>query len=165
MVGIVGYGVYIPRYRIKTEEIAGVWGEDGPAMASGLGVFEKSVPGPDEDVATISTEAARNAIVNEIYSTMKTQKADVDIRHITLLADAMTADGEVVSIGRHGLSGRKQSVLARAAFEETVKHLVNAAINGEEDKLNGIVENILIGQPVPLGTGLVKLRMKQGFNE
>ncbi len=62
MVGIVGYGVYIPRYRIKTEEIAGVWGEDGPAMASGLGVFEKSVPGPDEDVATISTEAARNAI-------------------------------------------------------------------------------------------------------
>lgn len=62
MVGIVGYGVYIPRYRIKAEEIASVWGEDGPAVAQGLGVFEKSVPGPDEDVATISTEAARNAI-------------------------------------------------------------------------------------------------------
>ncbi|MHA1925592.1 MAG: hydroxymethylglutaryl-CoA synthase [Candidatus Thorarchaeota archaeon] len=62
MVGIVGYGVYVPRYRIKTEEIASVWGEDGPKLAKGLGVFEKSVPGPDEDVATISVEAARNAV-------------------------------------------------------------------------------------------------------
>ncbi len=62
MVGIVGYGVYIPRYRIKTEDIADVWGDDGEAMAHGLLVFEKSVPGPDEDVVTISTEAARNAV-------------------------------------------------------------------------------------------------------
>lgn len=62
MVGIVGYGVYVPRYRIKTEEIARVWGEDGARLARGLGVFEKSVPGPDEDVATISVEAARNAV-------------------------------------------------------------------------------------------------------
>ncbi|MCX8202543.1 MAG: DNA-directed RNA polymerase subunit A'' [Candidatus Micrarchaeota archaeon] len=105
-------------------------------------------------------EAARNAIVNEMYTTMKIQKVNVDIRHICLLADAMTVEGEVVSVGRHGLSGRKPSVLARAAFEETVKHLVNAAINGEEDRLRGVTENILIGQPVPLGTGLVKLTMK-----
>lgn len=105
-------------------------------------------------------EAARNSIVNEIYTTMKVQGADVDIRHITLLADAMTAEGEVVSVGRHGLSGKKASVLARAAFEETVKHLVNASINGEEDRLSGVTENILIGQPVPVGTGLVKLKMK-----
>ena len=62
MVGIIGYGVYIPRYRIKTESIAEVWGEDGEKLAHGLGVFEKSVPGPDEDVATISVEAARNAV-------------------------------------------------------------------------------------------------------
>ncbi|MHA1939844.1 MAG: hydroxymethylglutaryl-CoA synthase, partial [Candidatus Thorarchaeota archaeon] len=62
MVGIVGYGVYVPRYRITPEEIASVWGEDGPKLAKGLGVFEKSVPGPDEDVATISVEAARNAV-------------------------------------------------------------------------------------------------------
>ncbi|VVB73275.1 DNA-directed RNA polymerase subunit A'' [uncultured archaeon] len=105
-------------------------------------------------------EAARNAIVKELESVMSTQKADVDIRHIRLLADAMTADGEIVSVGRHGLSGRKPSVLARAAFEETVKHIINAAIHGEEDKLAGVTENILIGQPVPLGSGLVKLTMK-----
>ena len=105
-------------------------------------------------------EATRNAIVKELETVMSTQKADVDIRHIRLLADAMTADGEVVSVGRHGLSGRKPSVLARAAFEETVKHIINAAIHGEEDKLAGVTENILIGQPVPLGSGLVKLTMK-----
>jgi hydroxymethylglutaryl-CoA synthase len=62
MVGIVGYGVYVPRYRIKTSDIAEIWGEDGARIGPGLGVFEKSVPGPDEDVATISVEAARNAI-------------------------------------------------------------------------------------------------------
>jgi DNA-directed RNA polymerase subunit A" len=105
-------------------------------------------------------EATRNAIVKELETVMVTQNADVDIRHIRLLADAMTADGEIVSVGRHGLSGRKPSVLARAAFEETVKHIINAAIHGEEDKLAGVTENILIGQPVPLGSGLVKLTMK-----
>jgi DNA-directed RNA polymerase subunit A" len=105
-------------------------------------------------------EAARNAIVKELETVMRTQNADVDIRHIRLLADAMMADGEIVSVGRHGLSGRKPSVLARAAFEETVKHIINAAIHGEEDKLAGVTENILIGQPVPLGSGLVKLTMK-----
>ncbi len=62
MVGIVGYGVYVPRYRIKTSDIAEVWGEDGSVIGQNLGVFEKSLPGPDEDVATISVEAARNAI-------------------------------------------------------------------------------------------------------
>ena len=62
MVGIVGYGVYVPRYRIKTSDIAEVWGEDSARIGKGLGVFEKSVPGPDEDVATISVEAARNAV-------------------------------------------------------------------------------------------------------
>lgn len=62
MVGIAGYGVYVPRYRIRTADIAAVWGEDGEAIGKGLGVYEKSVPGPDEDVATISVQAARNAI-------------------------------------------------------------------------------------------------------
>ncbi|MDI9618265.1 hydroxymethylglutaryl-CoA synthase [Methanothermobacter sp.] len=62
MAGIVGYGVYVPSYRIKVEEIARVWGDDPQAISRGLVVEEKSVPGPDEDTATISVEAARNAI-------------------------------------------------------------------------------------------------------
>jgi len=62
MSGIVGYGVYIPSYRIKVEEIARVWGDNPKAISRGLVVDEKSVPGADEDTATISVEAARNAL-------------------------------------------------------------------------------------------------------
>ncbi|RLF45929.1 MAG: hydroxymethylglutaryl-CoA synthase [Thermoplasmata archaeon] len=61
-VGIVGYGAYVPRYRIKAEEIARVWGKNGKSISAGLGVYEKSVPSMDEDTATISVEAARRAI-------------------------------------------------------------------------------------------------------
>lgn len=61
-VGITGYGTYVPVYRIKVEEIARVWGANPEAIKSGLKIQEKSVPGPDEDTATISVEAARNAL-------------------------------------------------------------------------------------------------------
>ncbi len=61
-VGIVGYGVYIPRYRIRVEEIAKVWGADPERVKCGLLIEEKSVPAPDEDTATIAVEAARNAV-------------------------------------------------------------------------------------------------------
>lgn len=105
-------------------------------------------------------EAARNALIYEIKQVMDLQGLDVDIRHIMLLADAMCLRGYVEPVGRHGLSGRKSSVLARAAFEETVKHLVNAAITGEEDPLNGVTENIIIGQTIKIGTGKVRLRMR-----
>lgn len=62
MVGIVGYGTHIPRYRIKVEEIAKVWGADAPSYKRGLGLNEKSVPAPDEDCATLSVNAARKAV-------------------------------------------------------------------------------------------------------
>jgi hydroxymethylglutaryl-CoA synthase len=62
MVGIITYGAYIPRYRIKTEEIARVWGANGAEIAAGLGVKEKSVPDLDEDTISMSVEAARYAL-------------------------------------------------------------------------------------------------------
>ncbi|MFH1285950.1 MAG: DNA-directed RNA polymerase subunit A'' [Candidatus Micrarchaeota archaeon] len=106
----------------------------------------------------LGVEAGRASIVNEVRQVMKLQGLDVDDRHIMLLADSMTMDGHVKSVGRHGLSGEKAGILARAAFEETLKHLISAAIRADEDKLVGVAENIIIGQTIPVGTGLVKMR-------
>jgi hydroxymethylglutaryl-CoA synthase len=61
-VGIVSYGTYVPRYRITAEEVGRVWGVDGAAMGKNLNIKRKSVPAPDEDTITISTEALRVAI-------------------------------------------------------------------------------------------------------
>lgn len=105
-------------------------------------------------------EAARSAIVKEIYDVMEMQKLSVDIRHVMLIADAMTNSGAITSIGRHGLSGQKVGVLGRAAFEETIKHLINASSFSEEEKLIGVTENIIVGQTVPVGTGKIKLMFK-----
>jgi DNA-directed RNA polymerase subunit A" len=113
-----------------------------------------------EIYTVLGIEAARNAIIKEALHTLDEQGLSVDIRHIMLVADMMTADGTAKSIGRHGISGTKSSVLARAAFEETGKHLLHASIRGEVDELTGIIENIIIGQPIPVGTGSVGIMMK-----
>ncbi len=76
-----------------------------------------------------------------------------------LVADIMSADGEVQQIGRHGISGKKSSVLARAAFEITVPNIINASVRGESDPLDGVTENVIVGQSIPIGTGLVDLYM------
>ncbi|MGB9986697.1 DNA-directed RNA polymerase subunit A'' [Salarchaeum japonicum] len=109
---------------------------------------------------TLGIEAAREAIINETMDTLEEQGlGDVNIRHLMLVADIMTNDGTIQSIGRHGISGNKDSVLARAAFEVTVNHLLDAAIYGEADDLDGVIENVIVGKPVKLGTGDVDLRM------
>lgn len=107
----------------------------------------------------LGIEAARNMIIQEAYSTLSEQGLNVDMRHIMLVADVMTADGTVRAIGRHGVSGEKSSVLSRAAFEITVNHLLLASQRGESDHLNGVAENIIVGQPVNLGTGAIELVM------
>lgn len=107
----------------------------------------------------LGIEAARNTIIQEAYSTLSEQGLNVDMRHIMLVADVMTADGTVRAIGRHGVSGEKSSVLSRAAFEITVNHLLLASQRGESDELNGVAENIIVGQPVNLGTGAIELVM------
>ncbi|NJE84805.1 DNA-directed RNA polymerase subunit A'' [Thermococcus sp. CX2] len=112
-----------------------------------------------EIAEVLGIEAARNAIIEEIVNTMRDQGLEVDVRHIMLVADMMTLDGVILPIGRHGIVGEKASVLARAAFEITTQHLFEAAERGEVDPLNGVVENVLIGQPVPVGTGIVRLAM------
>lgn len=112
----------------------------------------------------LGIEAARNAIIVEAMKVLEDQNLDVDIRHIMLVADRMTVSGEIQAVGRQGISGSKGSVLARAAFEETEKHIMNAALHSEVDKLMGVAENIIVGQPIPVGTGTVKLTVKPALS-
>jgi DNA-directed RNA polymerase subunit A" len=102
-------------------------------------------------------EAARVSLIHEASRTLGEQGLTVDIRHLMLVADVMTNEGDIRAIGRHGISGKKTSVLARAAFEITAAHLLKAAITGEVDELKGVAENIIVGQPITLGTGAVNL--------
>mgnify|MGYP000064706529 CR=1 FL=1 len=120
-------------------------------------VFTNNIKEVEE---VLGIEAARTAIIREIKDVLDDQGLDVDIRHVMLIADLMTWSGRVKQVGRHGVAGEKPSVIARAAFEMTVQKLAEAAIAGEEDPLVGVTENVIIGQPVPVGTGVVELYMR-----
>jgi DNA-directed RNA polymerase subunit A" len=113
-----------------------------------------------EIAKTLGIEAARNAIVNEVLYVLEEQGIPLDPRHVYLVADLMCVSGEVQGITRHGIISQKTSVLARASFEIPLSHLVDASLSGECDKLSSVVENILINQPVPIGTGLPGLYVK-----
>ncbi len=115
----------------------------------------------NEIYEVMGIEAARAALIHEATETLKEQGLNVDVRHIMLVADIMTVDGDVKPIGRHGISGEKASVLARAAFEVTVSHLLDSGIAGDVDELRGVTENVIVGQPIKLGTGNVKLIAKK----
>jgi DNA-directed RNA polymerase subunit A" len=110
-----------------------------------------------ETAKVLGIEAARNLIIREALKTMQEQALDVNIRHVMLVADIMTFRGDVRPIGRYGVAGAKTSILARAAFEETIKHLVRASIRKEVDNFKGIFENVMIGQVIPSGTGMFDL--------
>jgi len=109
---------------------------------------------------TLGIEAARGALVREIISTLEEQGLEVDIRHIYLVADLMTSKGFLQQIGRHGVAGTKTSVLARAAFEITVPTLAEAAVRGETEELRGVTENVIVGLPIPVGTGMIDVFMR-----
>jgi DNA-directed RNA polymerase subunit A" len=105
-------------------------------------------------------EAARQAIINEVFKVIESQGLNVDIRHVMLVADTMCVDGEIKGITRYGVVSEKASVLARASFETPIRHIINAALVGEDDKLSSVVENVMLNQPVPTGTGLPGLQTK-----
>ncbi|MDD5148761.1 MAG: DNA-directed RNA polymerase subunit A'' [Candidatus ainarchaeum sp.] len=129
---------------LKLEEI-------DPARTTTNDIMETSL--------VLGIEAGRALVVNELYKTFKDNRIAIDVRHLMILADLMTYNAEVKGIVRTGISREKASPFARAAFEETVKHLVDASFRGESEELQGVVENIIVGQPVKVGTGIVELVM------
>jgi DNA-directed RNA polymerase subunit A" len=155
--------------RVLTLQESGEWiiRTDGSNLEEvikidGVNAMQTSTNNIHEIAEIFGIEAARNALIKEAHNVLEEQGLDVDIRHVMLVADIMTKMGEVQQIGRHGISGEKSSVLARAAFELTIQHLVSAALRGETDPLKGVIENIIVGQSMPLGTGSVELFMTMG---
>ena len=122
---------------------------------------EKLISNDPYEVADVfGIESARKLIMNEIYEVLNNQGLDIDKRHLKLVADAMTNTGVVSGVTRMGIISQKSSILARATFETPVKQFVNATIKGSKDKLASVVENIILNQPIPVGTGLPGLFVK-----
>ena len=109
----------------------------------------------------LGIEAARQSIINEVYKVIENQGLNVDVRHIMLVSDTMCFSGQIKGITRYGVVSEKASVLARASFETPIKHIIGAALVGEVDELNSVVENVMLNQPVPIGTGIPKLMVKE----
>lgn len=113
-----------------------------------------------EIASVLGIEAARQAIIDEVHKVIDAQGLNIDVRHVMLVADTMCVSGSIQGITRYGVVREKTSVLARASFETPIKYLINAALVGEVDHLKSVVENVMINQPVPLGTGLPGLITK-----
>ncbi len=150
--------------RVLVTEERGEWviRTDGSNLSevlevSGVDTSRTTTNNVHEIAKTLGIEASRNALIHEAKGVLEEQGLDVDLRHVMLVADMMTSTGEMQQIGRHGISGKKSSILARAAFEITVPNIVNAAVKGESDPLDGVTENVIVGQSIPIGTGLVEL--------
>lgn len=106
-------------------------------------------------------EAARQMILNEVIKVISDQGITIDSRHLMLVADTMCTTGKVEGISRYGIVKGKHSILAKASFETPLKHFFNAGVTGEKDPLNSAIENVMINQPIPLGTGLPGLVIKK----
>lgn len=105
-------------------------------------------------------EATRQTIINEVSKVIESQGLNIDIRHITLIADMMCFSGEIKGVTRYGVVKEKSSILARASFETPIRHLFSAGLTGEVDYLTSVIENVMMNQPVPVGTGLPDLVTK-----
>ncbi|KAL3091836.1 hypothetical protein niasHS_004661 [Heterodera schachtii] len=109
----------------------------------------------------LGIEAARGSIISEILTTMGEHGIELDRRHVQLLADLQTYRGQVLGITRDGLVKMKESVLLLASFERTIDHLYEAAFFGQQDRISGVSECIIIGTPMGIGTGMFKLLQNQ----
>ncbi|XP_027910039.1 DNA-directed RNA polymerase III subunit 1 isoform X1 [Vigna unguiculata] len=110
---------------------------------------------------TLGIEAARECIVKEIkYTMVDTHGMNIDTRHMMLLADVMTATGHILGINRFGISKMGKSVLMLASFERTADILFQASVRGRDDSIGGVSESIIMGIPITIGTGMIKVKQR-----
>ena len=107
----------------------------------------------NEMYQVLGIEAARKAIINELRKIFNSYDIDIHNRHLFLLSDYMTHNGNLTPINRFGLNKGKYGPIRKATFEESVKNFLNAGFFSEKDKLKGISENVLVGKLAKFGTG------------
>mmetsp|Transcript_5565 Transcript_5565/g.8472 ORF Transcript_5565/g.8472 Transcript_5565/m.8472 type:complete len:1747 (-) Transcript_5565:289-5529(-) len=105
----------------------------------------------------LGVEGARSSIFHELRGVLSFDSSYVNYRHIACLADCMTFRGDLMAVSRHGINRGETGPLLRASFEETAEILMSAAMFSQYDILNGVTENIMLGQLARVGTGMVDL--------
>lgn len=126
------------------------------AMVPGLDPLRSFSNDIHEVLDIFGIEAARIALFDEFRTTF--DRSYIDYHHMMMLIDSMTYPGFLLKVDRNGMSKNTENgVLAKSSFEETAKHLFNAAILGEVDNMKGVSANIMFGQKPPCGTGLVEI--------
>ncbi|MCI05474.1 DNA-directed RNA polymerase III subunit RPC1-like, partial [Trifolium medium] len=105
----------------------------------------------------LGIEAARNCIIDQIKLTMRNQGMRIDMRHIMLLADEMTASGMVLGTTNTGFEKSGKSVLTLASIDRAPEYLFDACVHGRDDPVEGVTDCIIMGRPIQIGTGMVKV--------
>lgn len=131
---------------------------DGVALQKILGFegvdFKKTTSNDIiEILSVLGIEAVRMSLIHELRFVLSSYGIYVNYRHLATLCDVMTQRGILTAITRHGINRVDSGPLRKCSFEETVEILLEAAVYAEADPLNGITENIIMGQLAPFGTG------------
>lgn len=110
-----------------------------------------------EMFTVLGIEAARASLFNELRNVLSFDGAYVNYRHLACLADSMTFAGHLMAVSRHGINKSEAGPMLRASFEETVEVFMKSAAFSHVDILNGVTENVMLGQLARVGTGIVDL--------
>ncbi|KAJ2706345.1 DNA-directed RNA polymerase III subunit C1 (rpo31), partial [Coemansia spiralis] len=117
-----------------------------------------------DNLRYLGIEAARAMTIRELDTIFKQYSIKIDMRHLMLLGDLMSYKGEILGITRYGIAKMNDSVMMLASFEKTTDHLFDAAAFGKRDMVHGVSERIIMGQQMPVGTGVFKLLMDYDRN-
>jgi len=139
---------------------------DGTNLMAVLGVdFVDATRTISNDIVEVfvvlGIEGVRGAILSELRNVISFDGSYVNYRHLACLVDVMTMQGHLMAIDRHGINRVDSGPMLRCSFEETVDMLMDAALFAEEEVLQGVTENIMMGQLARVGTGEVDLLLDE----
>lgn len=121
---------------------------------------------PLEVQKILGIEAAYQSIIDQIRGVIERYGINVQYRHLSILANVMTKDGEMMAITRHGINRREgASSFSKMTFEETGDQVFNAALGADTDQLKAVSARLIMGLPALLGTGFCEVRMNSENDE